>query len=114
MCVVTSLTTLSPPAGFDGRKFVFKPPSLPRQLALSDVRKAGFVASRVQASIHTQEEERQKVEEGDQAEGRVANTMTVSVAVKGREPVVKSAGGSGHGQLEVDPFDVLRPLQWRT
>ena len=32
---------------FDGRKFVFKPPVMPPQMALSDVKKAGFQVASV-------------------------------------------------------------------
>ena len=40
-----ALVITSGEIGFDGRKFVFKPPAVPRQLALSDVRAAGFTSA---------------------------------------------------------------------
>ncbi|GMH76338.1 hypothetical protein TL16_g07043 [Triparma laevis f. inornata] len=107
-----ALVITSGDIGFDGKKFIFRPPSIPRQLALSDVRKAGFVAQRVQAEIGARE---QQMSSGlDTQDTRKSlnnnNTMTVSVALPTGETIVRGTKDGGGGGGDVDPFDVLKPL----
>lgn len=107
-----ALVITSGDIGFDGKKFIFRPPSIPRQLALSDVRKAGFVAQRVQAEIGARE---QQMSSGlDTQDTRKSlnnnNTMTVSVALPTGETIMRGTKDGGGGGGDVDPFDVLKPL----
>ncbi len=73
-----ALVVTSGEIGFDGKKFVFKPPTIPRQLALSDVRAAGFSVAQGVASVETSSEQK--------------NVMTVTVGVGGSQ--VSKAGVS--------------------
>jgi len=91
--------------GFDGRKFVFRPPTLPRQLALSDVRKAGFVADRVRAVVEGEASV-------DVEDAKSENVMTIKVDVGGKQvgyERVEGVGSRALGRGDVDPFDVLKP-----
>ena len=99
-----ALVITSGEIGFDGRKFVFKPPSVPRQLALSDVRKAGFVtAEQVQATVETQQRDVMKVV----VETRRKPDRESNAATKARPVVDYSADEGVFDLLKTSEKDLL-------
>ena len=93
---------------------MFRPPSMPRQLALSDVRKAGFIADHVKATMDKQQQQRQQQQQQQQQgkEQPSDSKMTIRVDVRGGQVTQESTSIPQAADLrpDPDPFDVLKPI----